>query len=431
MKKLIYILLFLIILFIPINSYAIEINSPNAILIDANSGRVLYEKNAYEKAFPASTTKILTAILTLENCKLDDMVKASYSAVMSVPIGGSNANIQVDEELSVEDLLKALLICSGNESANILAEHIAGSTESFATMMNTRAKELGAKNTNFVNANGLHDENHYSCAYDLALFAKYAMDNFPDFKRIVSTIKFNLPATSKYEKDDRYFLNSNQLIIPSQSSGTKNYYYQYATGIKTGYTTPAKNCLVASAEKDGVSLICVILGAAQDESGISYRYTDAKALFEHGFNSLVSNMIVAENTFIDKAEVKGASKKDNIVRLLTKEGLTVSVNKEDAEKEFEKTITLNEEIVAPIIKGDVLGKVVYNVYGNEYTIDLIAGNNIDKRSDVIFAIIKTIGIVLLCFILMFVLLLIIRSHNKAKSRKRRMVRTSRYNRRFR
>ena len=295
MRKYIYILLTLIILLIPTNIFAITVNSPEAILIDADTGRILYEKNAYDNAYPASTTKILTAILTLENCKMDETVKASYKAIMSVPIGGSIANIQVDEEISVENLLKCLLICSGNDAANVLAEHIGGSLDSFATMMNTRAKELGAQNTHFVNANGLHDENHYSCAYDLAIFAKYAMDNFPE---LVSTIRFRLPASNKYSTDDRYFLNSNQLIVPNSSSSKKNYYYQYATGIKTGFTTPAKNCLVASAEKDNTSLICVILGAGQDETGVSYRYTDAKACLEYGLERGVSNKIEEENTAI-------------------------------------------------------------------------------------------------------------------------------------
>ena len=163
MKKIIYLLLFLIIL-IPSQIFALSVNCENVILIDADTGRVLYEKNAYSQAYPASTTKILTAILTLENTKLTEYIQASYAAVMSVPIGGSNAAIQVGEKLTVEELLKALMISSGNDAANILAEHIGGSTESFATMMNTRAKELGCLSTNFVNANGLHNENHFSTA---------------------------------------------------------------------------------------------------------------------------------------------------------------------------------------------------------------------------------------------------------------------------
>ena len=168
MKKIFYLLL-LFILIIPSQLFALTINCEKAILIDADTGRTLFEKDSSIAAFPASTTKIITAILALENCKLDEYVQASYSAVMSVPIGGSNTAIQVGEKLTIEELLQALLIASGNDAANVLAEHIGGSIESFVTMMNTRANELGCINTHFVNASGLHDDNHYSCAYDLAI----------------------------------------------------------------------------------------------------------------------------------------------------------------------------------------------------------------------------------------------------------------------
>lgn len=431
MKKYIYILLILIILLIPTNILAVTVNSPKAILIDADTGRILYEKNAYDEAYPASTTKILTAILTLENCEMNEMVKASYKAIMSVPAGGSIANIQVDEEISVENLLKCLLICSGNDAANVLAEHIGGSIDSFATMMNTRAKELGAQNTNFVNANGLHDENHYSCAYDLAIFAKYAMDNFPEFRELVSTIRFRLPASNKYSTDDRYFLNSNQLIVPNSSSSKKNYYYQYATGIKTGFTTPAKNCLVASAEKDNVSLICVILGATQDDSGVSYRYTDAKTLFEYGFEQIVSNTIIDENTVLQKVEVKNAVKDENELELVTEKGITTTINRDDLYSDFNSIIEINENITAPISKGDVLGKITYHIYDKDYSVNLVANSDIEKKADVILGIFKTVGKTLAIFGILATLLFAIRVYNRVKRKKKNTYNVYRYNRRFR
>lgn len=431
MKKYIYILLILIILLIPTNILAVSVNSPKAILIDADTGRILYEKNAYDEAYPASTTKILTAILTLENCEMDEMVKASYKAIMSVPSGGSIANIQVDEELSVENLLKCLLICSGNDAANVLAEHIGGSIDSFATMMNTRAKELGAQNTNFVNANGLHDENHYSCAYDLAIFAKYAMDNLPEFRELVSTIRFRLPASNKYSTDDRYFLNSNQLIVPNSSSSKKNYYYQYATGIKTGFTTPAKNCLVASAEKDNVSLICVILGATQDDAGVSYRYTDAKTLFEYGFEQLVSSTIVDENTVFQKVEVKNATKDKNELELVTEKGITTTIDRDDLYSDFNSIIEINEDITAPISKGDVLGKITYHIYDKDYSVNLVANNDIEKKADVLLGIFKSVGKTLAIFGVLATLLFAIRVYNRVKRKKKNAYNVYRYNRRFR
>ena len=263
MKKFIFYLLIIILTLISTQVFAFSVNSPYAILIDANTGRVIYEKNASDKTFPASTTKILSAILVLENCDLSEEVTASYAAVMSIPSGASHAEIRVGETFTVEDLLTASLIQSANDATNILAEYVGGSIDSFVSMMNTRAKELGLTNSNFVNPHGLHDSNHYSSASDLAKLYRYAsceMSNKDVFNEIVSTVRFKLPATSIYSHDT-YFTNTNQLIVPNNSSSSKNYYYKYATGGKTGYTSQAKNCLVASATKDGVNLIAVVLGA--------------------------------------------------------------------------------------------------------------------------------------------------------------------------
>ena len=196
MKKIF--LFFLFILAINKNVFAVEINSPRAILIDVDTGRVLFQKNAYEAAYPASTTKVLTAILVLENCEIDEMVTASSLAVNSVYANGTTASIQPGETLSVKDLLCTLLIHSANDAAYVLAEHVGGSIDSFVSMMNSRAKELGAKSTFFVNPNGLPSTTHKCSAYDMAIFARYAMQNFPTFREIVSTINYTLPITEQY-----------------------------------------------------------------------------------------------------------------------------------------------------------------------------------------------------------------------------------------
>lgn len=434
MKKFLFVILLTMLLLIPSQIWAVTVNSPNAILIDADTGRILYEKNAYESAYPASTTKILTAILTLENCELDEVAKASYAAIMSVPSGGSIANIQVDEELTIENLLKALLICSGNDAANVLAEYIGGSIESFASMMNTRAKELGAQNTHFVNANGLHEDDHYSCAYDLAIFAKYAMDHFPVFRDIVATSHFRLPASNKYTSDDRYFLNSNQLIIPNSSNSSKNYYYPYATGLKTGYTSAAKNCLVASATKDNVSLICVILGATQSDSGVSYRYTDAKALLDFGFDELVSNKFLDAGTVVDTVEVSNAKKGENTLELVTEKDLIATINRTDLYTEFEKTITIQENITAPISAGDVLGTITYHIYDHDFSVNLVAKNSIEKKANLFAGFFKGAGKILGIFCILAVLLFCLKVYAKMVAQKRRRRKISsvyRYNSRFR
>ena len=379
MKKIFYLLL-LFILIIPSQLFALTINCEKAILIDANTGRTLFEKDSSITAFPASTTKIITAILALENCKLDEYVQASYSAVMSVPIGGSNTAIQVGEMLTVEELLQALLIASGNDAANVLAEHIGGSIESFVTMMNTRANELGCINTHFVNASGLHDDNHYSCAYDLAIMYQYAWNTFPEFQKIVSTIKFRLPITEKYSTDNRVFVNSNRLLIPSAGSDNKNYYYEYTTGGKTGYTKEAKNCLVASASKNGFHLIAVVLGGTQDESGSSYRFMDTKNLFEYGFSNLSKETIAKKDSVIDTVIIENAPKTNNLLNVLLEDDLVLTISLEDVTKTFTPTLNLNETLEAPITKGDIIGTATYTIYDTPYTINLIAGNSIEPES---------------------------------------------------
>lgn len=434
MKKFLFFLSFIFFCIIPSQILAVSVNSPSAILIDADTGRVLYEKNADEASYPASTTKILTAILALENCELTDEVTASYAAVMSVPVGGSHAAIQVGETLTVKELLQALLVCSGNDAANILAEHIGGTTESFAAMMNARAKELGCTNTHFVNPSGLHDDNHYTTAHDLAILYKYATDNFTDFNEIVATIRFRLPITDKYSSDDRFFLNSNQLIVPNSSSGSKNYYYAYATGGKTGYTKEAKNCLVAGATKDGVHLIAVVLGATQDEKGVSYRFTDTKALFEYGFETIVPNQIAKANTVLKTLPVENAKEKDATVKLQLKEDLTTTIDRTDLYSTFEPILVFDETITAPITEGDILGSATYKIYDKEYTIDLIAANSVEAKNNIAAGIASFTRNTLITVGILGILLVIVRTYNKAEAKRRRRRRAytiNRYNTRFR
>ncbi len=236
---LITLILIIIPIFLPVSfSFAttedVYVDAPVALLMDSASGKILYERNAREKRFPASTTKIMTAILALENRKLTDTATVSENAVSTIPYSYTIANLQIGEVLTYEQLLLVLMLPSANDAATVIAEDIGGSVEGFASMMNQKAREIGCENTNFVNANGIHHENHYTTAYDLALIGQYAMKNEP-FRKIVSSVKYSLPTTEKYDKEDRIFTNNNRLINSSSSN-----YYQYATGIKTGNTDPAR-----------------------------------------------------------------------------------------------------------------------------------------------------------------------------------------------
>ena len=186
----------------------ITTNSPSVILMDAKTGKILYSKSAFEQRYPASTTKLITAILTLENCKLTDIATVSHDAIFNVPVGYSHASLQEGERLTIEQLLNVLLIPSANDAAFVLAEHIAGSVDNFSEMMNNKAKEIGCLNTHFVNPNGIHNDDHYSTAYDLALIGKYAMQ-FNDIMRIAMVNQYTLPKTNKYDREDRIFNTTN------------------------------------------------------------------------------------------------------------------------------------------------------------------------------------------------------------------------------
>ncbi len=256
---------------------SLSVNAPSALLIEKSSGDILYQKEAFTPMYPASTVKIMTAILTLENCSLDEPVTISENAISTVPSGYTVSKIQAGEILSTRDLLYALLVPSGNDAANALAEHIAGNIPAFANMMNEKAKQLGCQNTYFTNPNGVHDANMHTTAYDLAIMAKHAM-NIDEFRTIVSTETYTLPSSNVYPLNDRVLNNSNHLINTASP-----HYYEYATGIKTGYTNPAQNCLVAGAEKDNIEFIAVILGSTFPNTGNQAKFVDAKNLFEFGF----------------------------------------------------------------------------------------------------------------------------------------------------
>ena len=265
----------------------LNIYSESAILIEATTGKILYEKDMHGIKYPANTTKILTAIIAIENCDLNEKARASYDAVHSIKSGYSIANIQVGEEFTISELLDVMLIHSANEAANVIAEHISGSVSEFAELMNKKAREIGCLNSNFVNANGAHEDNHYSTAYDLAVIAKYCMQN-QEFRKIVEKMECSLPATEIFN-EPRIFRNTNSLMTRNSK-----YYYEYCNGIKTGFTTPAKNCLISSSNRYGFELISVILHAETTENGQSARYLDTINLFEYGYKNYKKDEILAE-----------------------------------------------------------------------------------------------------------------------------------------
>ena len=395
-----------------------EIYSPSALLMDYNTGKILYEKNINEKMYPASLTKVLTAIVVLENSNLDDNATVSYDAVMSIPYGYVTANLQVDEVLTVEELLYVLMVGSSNDAAIVLAEHIAGSVENFSEMMNEKAKEIGCTNTHFVNPNGEHDENHYTTAYDLALMAKYAMQN-DTFRNIVSTTSYKLPATNKYDKDDRLFTTTNSLLMINNNDRADNYYYKYAIGIKTGFTTPAGNCLIAAAKKDDLELISVVLGAGQTDDGLSARYIDTISLFDYGYNTYSLREIAKAGSTIQTANIKGATRNTKKLDVIAKNDIYVLSKNENKNLAILPEVHLNENLKAPINQGDKVGTVKYTSEGIEYTEDLLASNDVKKSHFLI----KFLLFVLLVFICLLYL-----DYRKRMIKRKRMAHRKRLNR---
>lgn len=384
------------------NSDTPEVYAPACILMESSTGKILYSKNANQQMYPASTTKIMTAILTLEHCNLTDVVTVSHNAIFSVPAGYSNANLQEGEELTVEQLLNVLLIPSANDAAFALAEHIGGSVEAFSDMMNKKAEEIGCKNTHFVNPNGIHSQNHYSTAYDLALIGRYAM-KFDVYRKIITTVTYTLPITNKYDKNDRIFSNTNDLIKESSK-----YYYQAAIGGKTGYTDAAQNCIVTSAKKDDLELIVVIL---HDEKvdGINTRSVDCHTLFNYGFNNFTISTIVSKGTPKKNISVPNALKSAQNLSLIVDRDITAIIPIDFDVSDLEGTVILNENITAPINQGDTLGTISFYIGNETYSANLVAANQVPKF-DIFQNIYKLVIVIVALLILAKIL-----KHNKNKA----------------
>ena len=251
-----------------------EIGAEGAVLIDAKTGQVLYAKNADTAFYPASITKIMTALLALENCNLDDEVTFEGDGVQALPSGYAAIAAVEGETMSAEDWISALLVHSAGDAANALADHVGGTLSNFANMMNERAKKAGAKNTHFNNPSGLQEENHYTTPYDMAMIMKDCIKN-DDFVRISSLLGYTIEPNNK-RTEPFTFATRHQMLTTYSSN-----YYPYAICGKTGYTSEAGYTLVTYAKKDDMELICCVMKCEQDPA----KYNDTKALFEYGFKN--------------------------------------------------------------------------------------------------------------------------------------------------
>lgn len=326
-------------------------NAKSAIMIEASTGEILFQKNKDEKLAPASMTKMMSMLLIMEeiengNLKWNEMITTSEKASS---MGGSQIFLKVGEKMTVEDLLKGVAIASGNDAVVALAERVSGSEEQFVKRMNIRAKDLGLKNTNFINATGLTADNHYSSAYDMSLIAKELIKH----EKILEFTSTYEDYLRKDTKSPFWLVNTNRLVR----------FKEGVDGLKTGFTDEAGYCLTATMKKDNMRLITVVM----KEENTSKRSADTTKMLDYGFNIYMVQTILDEKTTIEKKKVELG--KTLTTEIVPKENITILNKKSDDQKNITYKTNINK-IIAPVKKGDKVG-----------TIDIIEDNNIISTID--------------------------------------------------
>ena len=352
----------------------LNIDALSYILIDSKSGQVLIEHNSLMQGlYPASTTKIMTAILAIEKGTPDQMMTASAAAINDIGKDGMNIGIMAGEQLSMENLLHALLVSSANETANIIAENISPTRQEFVDLMNEKARELGAENTHFVNPCGSHNDNHYTTAADFAKIARHAM-TLPKFREIVAKTEFTLPPTNKHDQWPQLFTTNKLLKRTPKELFSVN-------GMKTGYTGPAGYNLVASGiNKDGMELISVIMGEKSPNSS-NLIYSDSSSLLEYGFKNFSLNKLVETNKPNGSTTVTGSADTGTL-ELLSDGEISAVLPIDTAEWNLAKKEYIKTEIEAPVEKGAVLGYIEYSRNGIPLgKVNLIASASVEKAPE--------------------------------------------------
>ncbi len=337
----------------------LSILAPSAILMEAGTGQILFEQNSHERRPPASVTKVMTMLLTVEaiargEFTLDDMVTCSEFAAS---MGGSQVYLEPGEQMSVRDMLKAVAVASGNDAAAALSEHVAGSHEAFVSRMNERAKELGMNETHFVNCNGLDDPEHVTSAYDIALMSRELLKH-------ETILEFTGIWMDSLRGGEFGLVNTNKLIR----------FYEGATGLKTGSTSVAKYCLSATAKRNGMHLIAVVLGAETSKE----RFADASRLLDYGFGAYsVIGSLLTEEELSPIPVLKG---KEETVTAVLPEDFHILVAKSKA-GQMEKKISVPERIGAPIYEGETIGTVEFFIDGAEIgRAELKAQKTVERES---------------------------------------------------
>lgn len=350
---------------------ALELEATTAILIDAKTGEILFSKNKDVQLTPASMTKIMTALLAIENLDMDTVVTIDDETPYTE---GNIIYMHKGEKFTVEQLLKAMLVTSANDCAVALAKTMSGTIKDFSNLMNGKAKELGAKNTNFVNPNGLDDKGHVSTAYDMAMIAKEAMKN-ETFREIVAMTSYTVPKTNKNKKRPLYTTNRllsdkyNDIVVNGEY---RKPYYKNAIGIKTGYTPVALGCLTAAAEKNGTELISVVM-----HSSDFGRFADTIALFEYGFANYSTYTVHDKSEAVGSVKVKGG--KPDEVKGITSWDACVTLQKGENKDLVTEKIVWDNNLVAPIAKGTTVGAITLYKDGEPVAVtDIVAADKVEE-----------------------------------------------------
>lgn len=355
MKKtiLIFSLLCIFTSFLPHRAEALSPSAQSAVVIDGDGCTVAYEKNAHSRMGMASTTKIMTALVAIENYPLEKEFTVSDKAL---GVEGSSIYLKKGERFTMKQLLYALLLQSANDAATAIAIEVGGSVENFAVLMNNKADSLELQNTHFTNPHGLYDENHYTTAYDLALITQYALKN-PTFKEIVSTYKTSIPLNGI--ENGRVLVNHNKLLRQ----------YEGAIGVKTGFTKMTGRCLVSAAERDGTTMIAVTLNAPDD-------WNDHKSMLDHGFEKYKTFHLAPPQSINCKIPVVGGNK--SYVNLCNEGGLTYTCDKKTAN--ITKEVVLSRFLFAPVEKNQAVGQIIFYNNGTEIgRVDLLTQDSVEQK----------------------------------------------------
>ena len=402
----------------------LNLTAEYAILMDYETGQVLYSKNGNSKLYPASTTKAWTAYVVLKHVNdLNQVVE-----IKDLPIvDGSSMYLKEGEAFTVKELLDALLIHSSNDVAMVLAKYVGGSVENFVNMMNDEAKSIGAENTHFNNPHGLPDENHYTTAYDMALMARKAMDN-KIFRDIVNTKSVKYPATEAYPYE-RYFENTNQFLTSRSKMNYKgqeiDIKYDVVDGIKTGYTDAAGKCLLSTGVKNNIRVISAVFKSTVDDL-----YLDSRTLLDYGFDNFYVKEIVDKDDFIKNKKVFLSKEKKLIYQPEANYSVALS---NDSKADDYSIKTKLDNIKLPIKEGDKVGTLeVYKNKKLEKSIDLVAKNDVTSifafftENKLLYNVLK---IILLIVLLVFIVFIIRKVKRKRKKKKKKNSAYSRNRRR--